>query len=350
MEEEHDQDLHELLHVPDVVSDHLRIRDQQHYLESRGLRNEPEGIESILNVSEKRQRVLDADAHQEHVFRSVFGDAEEEGKEKAAFLETLEESMITFKAADGKVETDVKPMVAQCDAIYALASTRDKFCKTAGLELSLIMYQQASVQEFVDIASGAKSINEVSPNLVIECCQIAHYLQCETVLTPIVQILVDAVDTDNCRSLLELADRLDLPALFERALSHMMGSLSGTEDVWDDLSDELRCRVTLLKKAMESSVIAGTSRLYFTSVVEYLAMFAETVEYHRERLHNAKERQEEVLDDHLVRSRGWEYNQQKIELQEKRVRRLELVMKEQKRTFTQADASSVMKVGKQQAA
>jgi hypothetical protein len=320
-----------------IAPDHLRLHDFQHFLDNRGLRNEPVGIESEYNVSEKRQRVEEGQAHQNRVHQEVFGSAEEIDKAKLAFLESFRDFKLVLKTQGEPVQTDVKSLAEHCDAVYALASTRDLYKGTSSstdtLELSLEAYSQASVEEFVAIAKGSKHAYEVSADNVVECSQVAHYLQCSRALEPLVQILVDAVDTDNCKSLLQLADHLNLPLLFERSLSHMMQSLSETEEVWDDLTPELRDTVTLMKKAVQSSIIAGTSRLYFSSLDEYIVMFAETLEYHRERLLDAQERQLEVRETHFIRSKIWHYNQEKIERQEGRVRRLERMMKEQKKIF-----------------
>ena len=320
--------------------EHLLLNDFQHYLENRGLRNEPVGQESALNVSETKQRLEDEAAHQERVHRVAFEHFgkhdEQHSSAKLAFLESFDKSKILLNSATGPVEAEVFRLSTYCDAVYALASTCDMYKGNSSpvLELSLEQYSQESVQAFVDMACFCKPPQDVSSDSIVECCQIAHYLQCSRVLEPVVDILVDAVDTDNCKSLLELADRLNLPLLFERSLSHMMQSLEETQEVWEDLTPELRGRVELMKQAMQSAILAQSScRLYFSSLDEYLAMFAETLQYNRERLMDAKERQEETRETHLVRSRAWEYNQSKVDRQEQRFRRLEHIMKQQKKIF-----------------
>jgi hypothetical protein len=336
--------------APEPPHDHLRLHDFQHFLDTRGLRNEPVGIESVYNVTEKRERVEEGEAHQNRVHLEAFGSADEIDKAKLAFLESFRDFKLVLRTQGEPVKSDIKSLAAHCDAIYALASTRDLYKGTSSatdtLELSLEAYSQASVEEFVAIANGSKRADEVSADNVVECCQVAHYLQCPRALDPLVQILVDAVDTDNCKSLLQLADHLNLPLLFERSLSHMMQSLAETEDVWEDLTPELRDTVALMKKAVKSSILAGTSRLYFSSLDEYIVMFAELLEYHRERLLDAKDRQLEVRERHFTRSKLWEYNQEKIDRQEIRVRRLERMMKEQKKIFggKAGDAANIKKV------
>jgi len=326
--------------------DLLRLNDFQHYLDTRGLPDEHHvGAESQLNLSETRKRLADALAYQESIHRKVFQEIDTEDEQsKRVFLQSLQDddkNRILIHTMDGLVvESTVKQLASTCDTIYAMAKSRDMYKKQhksevrPPLDLSLESFSQNAVQEFVRIATGTDSLDTISSENAVECCQIAHYLQCQYVLNPLVDILIDAVDATNCRSLLELADRLGFPLLFERSLSHMMKSLEETECVWDDLSEELRNRVNTMKAAIESSILAGKSRLYFGSIQEYLAMFAETLRYHQERLSDSKQRQTEEKTAHLVRSHAWEYNQQILDRQEQQVQRMEMIMKKQREIFS----------------
>jgi len=327
----------------DRQANHLQIHDFQHYLNTRGLRDESAvGMSSELNLSETRQRLADEKAYQQRIHEEAFGELNEEERSKRIFLDKIDEAdhrnRIILRSVNGSVESTVKKLACQCDTVYALAMSRDMYEREESvtqlpLELSLEVYSQDAVEEFVNIVHGVKVPNDISPDLVVDCCRIAHYVQCSSVLKQLVEMLVEAVDTANCRSMLELADQLSLPSLFERSLSHMMASLDETEDVWDELHSELKDRISLMKEAIESSILTGNSRLYFGSIQEYLAMFAETVQYHRERLFDAKERQAEEKAAYLIRSNAWEYNQRFIDRQEKRVDRLEMIMKKQKEIF-----------------
>ena len=60
---------------------------------------------------------------------------------------------------------------------------------------------------------------------LVDCCRLAHYLQCEELLERIVQILIESINSDNCLSLLSLADQLNLPNLFESSLNHILKNL-----------------------------------------------------------------------------------------------------------------------------
>jgi len=142
---------------------------------------------------------------------------------------------------------------------------------------------------------------------------------------------VASINTSNCLSLCQLADQLSLPVLFERSLAHMMETIGDLEraETWDDLTPELRDRIATIKTAIESSV-NSQSRLYFGSLEEYIAIFAERVQYFKERLAEAKEQQEEATQG----TPAWLDAQTKIERQEKRVRTLEIALREQKKLFT----------------
>ena len=329
-----------------VVPEHMRLIDIQHYLETRGLLNEPQGLESALNVSETKKRVDEEAAYQALILQQAFAACDGKPDAKSDFLETLENEKIVLTSANGSVEAEMRLLAAQCEGIYAFASSYKLFKDSSSpvISFSLEEYSLESVRAFVNTVTGLNTLQDLPPDCIVECCQIAHYLQCNSILEPIVQILVDAVDTDNCKLLLELADQLSLPSLFERSLSHMMQSLEETQDVWEDLPADLRDRVVLMKKAMQSSILTrGSSRLYFNSLDEYLAMFAETLTYHRERLLDAKQRQDEEKGKYFVRSRIWQYNQSKIDDQERRCRRLEQVMELQKKTFSNKDRAISVK-------
>jgi predicted transcriptional regulator len=324
-----------------VVPEHMRLIDFQQYLENRGLQlDEPRGLESDLNVSEINKRVEDEAVYQALVLEQAFAAHDRKPDSKADFLETIGSKVIVLHCANGSVEAEMKVLATHCDTVYAFVSSYKlyKDGSSHGMVFSLEEFSLESVCAFVDTLSGRNDPQNLPADSIVECCQIAHYLQCNSVLDPIVQILIDAVDADNCKSLLELADQLSLHLLFERSLSHMMQSLEETRQVWEDLPLDLRDRVDLMKKALQSSILTRrNSRLYFTSLDEYLAMFAETLTYQRERLLDAKQRQEEESGMHFVRSRGWQYNQSQLENQERRFRRLEQVMELQKKAFSDKD-------------
>lgn len=232
--------------------------------------------------------------------------------------------------------------------------------------LSLEEYPTSAVHEFLTLALSQKTLPEINDQHVVDCCQIGHYLQCARILEGTSQILLRHVDSDNCLSLCQMADQLGLPDLFERALFHMLKSLDNLEaqEAYEDFSVELKDRIADIRTVFTRHQFMGDSDgdlimdghtdkprqeehgnsaktaaaaaqkmnrlkkkrpLYFTSLDEYIAIFAETVQYHRERLQEAKEQN--------TRQQYSSYAQSKIEKQELRVLTLEAMLQEQKRLF-----------------
>eukprot|EP00521_Asterionellopsis_glacialis_P009402 CAMPEP_0195285808 /NCGR_PEP_ID=MMETSP0707-20130614/3511_1 /TAXON_ID=33640 /ORGANISM="Asterionellopsis glacialis, Strain CCMP134" /LENGTH=469 /DNA_ID=CAMNT_0040345361 /DNA_START=33 /DNA_END=1442 /DNA_ORIENTATION=+ len=271
--------------------------------------------------------------------------------------------------------------------------------------ISLDTYDISSVRFFLDAVFRGKPLdpeslstyesendNISSPavtqsfNRIIEGVQIAHYLQCKDVLEYLVEVMLQPgfVTTDNCSFLVEFSDQYELPRLFESALEHAMTCLGNLEsmDVWKEFTPELRQRIEEMKIAIHTSIHQNPyttskgnqdtkkqktqpkpKKLYFSSITEYLAIFAENVQYHRERLEDAKHEQEQLLNRHqqqqqeqqrrgfglllghrhphnvdneidIRQSRGYQYAAEKIAKQEERVRTFEAVMKEQKKLFS----------------
>jgi hypothetical protein len=131
-------------------------------------------------------------------------------------------------------------------------------------------------------------------------------------------LLCESVETDNCLSLLELAEQLRLPRLWERSLKQVlraMDEFSSAEDSngnsacalpSDHFTPELKNRVSAIQSAIRSSIHLGSvcaggapsapsTRLFFSSIEEYIAIFAERVQYYQERLAAAKEQRDELL-------------------------------------------------------
>lgn len=199
------------------------------------------------------------------------------------------------------------------------------------MQFSLESFPTSSVQEFVDVVvDDSKSAMNISSDALVDCCLIARYVCAETMLDEIAEILIASIDTTNCLSLCQLADELNLNILFERSLAHMMDSIGDlvNSEAYDDLTPDLRERIATIKKAIESS-IHSQSRLYFSSLDEYISIFAERVQYYRERLAEAKEQQQQQQSGTPV----WIDAQTKIERQERRVRTLEIALSEQKSLF-----------------
>ena len=256
-----------------------------------------------------------------------------------------------------------------------------------------------------DTDDSEKMDDEPAPEMahrVVQVCCMADYLQNIELRDVLERILQQSIDTSNCLSLCQLADQLGMPTLFELALQHMMETLEGSrngsllEDVDSHaagesttlsssssmavLTPELRERIALIQTAIQSSVHdTQRSKLYFHSVKEYIALFAERVQYFQERLAQAKEdqlhrweqMQQEQEQQHSHRDASsnrshwwnlrassnrsnnnnnndsdhnqntgdalWNDTQAKIDKQEQRVQTLKAVLAEQKKLFAQHD-------------
>jgi hypothetical protein len=218
--------------------------------------------------------------------------------------------------------------------------------------------------------------------LMIDCIRMAHYLQNTNLLEECINYILEEniIDTDNCLMILQLADHLQLPRLFERALAFMMESVENVAQLLEDdqqqqqqqqqqpeqqshtttsnantdnttctststdnggsnyyLTLDLRQRIQAIQAAIQTSLHSNRSRLYFSSLDEYIAIFAERVQYYEERLAEAQEQQDDRMQQtqtQTQQSRAWQDAQQKLERQRVRVHTLKAALKEQKRLFT----------------
>lgn len=317
------------------VPENSRIQDMQHYLETHGLHDIAYGSLSERNIMETRQRLQEASNYQEAVHRKFFEEEEQGNPDRRGFLDSIHENETIDIPTSTHVirHVPLKPMAEACATLLTFASFHQTYQRGKGTRLtfSLDSFQHKSVVEFVGIVLGNMSSEDVSGDCVVDCCEIACYVQCPTVLDKMVGILIQSIDNANCMSLCQLADRLDLPELFEKTVAQMMESLGDLQylDVWNDLHPELQSRIVTMENLMRSSILSTGRRLYFASFTEYLAIFAENIQYYRERLDEAKERQSEA------RSKGnaWKDAEKKIATQEKRMQTLEIVFKQQKEIF-----------------
>jgi hypothetical protein len=330
-----------------AVVERLPIQDLETWLLFNGLRNDDDddnnGVND-LNRQEEIARFREHELYQQSIHEAAFQDSIEREKEKLAFLDTLQDISMDILTSDGVVENvSLRKLAERCEAILAFASSYDKFQKRQEkrVQFDLKHFPKQAVQEFVDVAVSNKEAGDIGTDSIIHCCQLAHYLLAFEVLREITDILMKSIDSNNCLSICQLADELHLDELFERSLAHMMdtmGNIQQDEQTWDELTPELRDRISAIKMAIESSIhsssrggsTAGSSRrLYFASLDEYLSIFAERVQYSKERLAEAKEQQ-----NHAVKNtKGWIDAQTKIEKQEVRVRTLERALAEQKKLF-----------------
>ena len=316
-----------------IIPEERRIDDIDGWLRTRGLGAPPTSV----HLEEEAARLRDEEAYAQSVHQRIFHDKDaieqKRRDEKERTLQKWEGLTIHIRTLDGVIEgVSLTPLASSCDTVFALASSWDSFAQSREKDemyLSLEQFPKESVQELIALVEQRKSIDAVSANSIVDCCQMAHYLQSESILQSTVEILLDSVSSSNCLSMYQLADQLNLPQLSERALGHMMETLGDEQTAWDDLTPELKDRIETIRMAIQSSVHSPQSRLYFGSLDEYISIFAERVQYVRERLMEAKE-QLQLIE---CGTRSWEDTFQKVQRQEVRVKTLERVLAEQKKLF-----------------
>jgi hypothetical protein len=323
------------------------IQDQDEWLRQYGLRGEPHyGAESYTNQKEAKERIQDHDDYQAQLHAKLFEGPTEAEKIRHAQLMEWSNHVVKIEASTGApIECNLGHLASHSDTVFTMAESRPHFERSSSkglsvnipLLLSLRDYSNPAVLEFFELLddSGVYSKAEIHIGAVpkedyaVECCQIANYLQCNALLDDVlVPLLIKSVDSANCLSLYQLADQLNLPALLEASVNHMMRSLGSVEEheIWGDLTPELQSRIQAIQQILQSS---NRRQLFFSSFEEYLALFAEQVDYYRERLEDAIHQQ----DQHPQQSPGWQYAQSKIDQQQGRVRILKLVLQEQKKLF-----------------
>jgi hypothetical protein len=210
-------------------------------------------------------------------------------------------------------------------------------------------YSLGSVLHVSRMVRGEAGVEDTPDDFAVDCFRLCHYLQGPERWTDrYAEMLAESVDAGNCLGMLELSEQLRLPRLWERSLRELlraMDRLAGSQGGFgagvgggdggdhDHFAPELRSRVEAIQAAIRSSIhgsvgpapspsrarplgsaasaAAATtpsaptaSRLFFSSVEEYIAIFAERVQYYRERLAAAKEQQCELLEERWRRGGG----------------------------------------------
>jgi hypothetical protein len=369
--------------VAAVVPEPLQIQDLDEWLRTNGLPSQ-ESSSTTLDRVEERKRFVEFDRYQKAMHDSIFAtEMKQEAlqqQERKKQLRVWKDCKMNLLAAQGKVVTNVplQPMAAACETIFTMASCRRHFQQQKQLStdtngttssddgnhdnkdeeenkenllFSLDDFQESSIRGFVSVVLGEQAVEKLTPDSIVDCCQIAHYVQNSSVFDATVKILLTSIDTSNCLSLCYLADKLNIPLLFERSVGHLMHTMGSLENgcCWQDLSVELRNRILAIKQAIQSSIHDQRRTLYFSSLDEYIAIFAERCQYYRERLAEAKEQQQQLLlsDNHnsdtsSSSSSSIKYTQDvqdKIDRQERRVKALEIALAEQKKLFASAQTT-----------
>lgn len=320
-----------------VIPERFRIEDLDSWLLSNGLRAPGDGDEPTLDRQDEMARFEELQRYQTSVHARIFRDEQDETsqeRKKQLRIWKTQSQELRIVSADGRaIHVELWSLAESCDTIFALASTWGEYGSDKPISFNLD-FSAASIQAFVDIVVGSSRTSDLASDVVVDCCCMAHYVQNNTILEEIVEILAQSVDTTNCLSMSQLADHLNLPNLLERSLSIMLDSLGDVEDSASELlTPELLERIFAIKSAIQSSIHSQRSRLYFSSLDEYLAIFAERVQYYRERLAEAKEQQAILVETESLSEQYFRDSQAKIHKQEVRVRTLECALAEQKILF-----------------
>lgn len=312
------------------------IQDLNGWLEENGLRSADDQPHADIVTQSELDSRTDLEEQQRHV-KAVYErsfpsqDTSNDDKEREERLRELANEKIDILTMDGTIsDIKVTNLATFCDTVLTMCHWKDSpseenFC------LDLSSFKKNSVRSFLRCLID-KNYSTLSIESLIDCGFISHYLCAETVFEEVVDVLMDSINTSNCYCICQMARELDATKLFERSLAHMMDSIGDLEsnEVWDDLTDELRDHIRCMKSAMESS-LHSRGRLYFGSLDEYIAIFAERVQYYRERIAEAKDQYEENWKNSSLLLR--QDTEKKIRNQVKRLRTLELALVEQKKLF-----------------
>jgi len=206
-------------------------------------------------------------------------------------------------------------LVEHCDMFLTLVQS-DRWWKSLTENeyvFSLKQFDMNSVNVFLEIVEDrskplqeqAASIEDiVGTEYIIDCCHIAHFLQARIILDDIVTVIKSSIDSENCTSICVLADELQITSLLQASMKHVMERLDNiqqTSDLWEDMPVSLRNHITTLKNAVESSIIGRgqTKEVIFSSGDEFLAVFHDSLATMKERLHDAKQRQKEIIQERM---------------------------------------------------
>ncbi len=261
-------------------------------------------------------------------------------------------------------------LVNRCDMFLTLVSSDhwSSLVKTGkGNEyvFSMEQFDAEAVKCFLSLIPETATIESIPNHHIIECCYIAHYLQAKDILNEIVEIIQASIDSDNCTSICILAEELQIPSLLQSSMRFVMEKLEDiqqNEELWNDIPSSLRNHIITLRNAAHSSIIGAghlnKGKIIFSSGNEFIAIFHDTLTMNKERLHEAKERQNEIINerkreaDNIVGRFSRRFVQEKdiyggsvkdasikIKKQEERVKTLQAFYNEQKAIFAK-DAQS----------
>lgn len=351
----------------------LRIQDLDQYLQQNGLEDGNNTNQQQLTQDQREfaNRMKHEEDYKEKILREFWvkdelksiDEQKDEIEEKEKLLESYRGQILTLIVSDPQktIQVNLFQFAEKCDTIYALAKSDQwsnfmshKECDQSmepKITFELTQFDYESIHEFIALVEEKKTVEDISPDHIIECCRIGHFLQSHFLLEQIVDIIKQSIDSDNCASICVLADQLQVSSLMHASMEYVMDRLDIIKShvIWDDFPQSLRHHVVTLRNAAQSSIITRghTGKVMFTSSHEFLGIFSDTLREHKERLAEAKLRQEEIIQERRKSNEtGGRYAREvdiyggtvmdaakKIHKQERRVQALETFYREQKSIF-----------------
>jgi hypothetical protein len=227
------------------------------------------------------------------------------------------------------LEVPLRPVAEACETVFVAASRNSctQFSPVSD-DATRELYPEPAVVHLLRVILNEASAEETPDDLAVDCCRLAHYLQHSSLAGAYASMLSNSVDAENCYSLLLLADQLQLPLLRDKSLHQVLYTMdrltmaatsydsNGQRD--DFMTNELRARVVSIQTAIRSSLLgpspsrsssskdgtalrqsapsatiaSGSGRLVFSLVEQHVLIFAERVQYVRERLTATKARRD----------------------------------------------------------
>jgi hypothetical protein len=358
------QDISHYLHENGILPGHLNAPAHEPYQQQDQVE-----LEATVNAQQEYQTEIINKFIKDDEEISIKS-CEESTIRKKTLLEKCKGISISIKTRDSLVVKNMPldMLVDQCDTFLTLVGSEHwSSFVNQDFVFELNQFQKEAVEHFLEIIqirdkSSILIRDFITSNFIIECCYIAHYLQATDVLNEIVSVIQSSIDSENCTSICVLADELQIPSLLQASMKFVMERLDHIKndvEVWNSIPSTLRNQIIALNKAVKSSIIGRgqTKEAIFSSVEEFIAILNDTLNCHKERLREAKERQEEIIEDRLregrVISGSGRFVQEKdvlggsvadaakkIKRQEERVNTLQAFYNEQKAIFAK-DRQSV---------
>jgi hypothetical protein len=364
-----------------VEEDVPLLNDLEHYLQRHGLQNQASEANYVsLNEREDRIRLEEAEKYQQQMTDEFLKQDDKDPNanilKREQILKYCEGQVVTFRTQDEVFNAPLLVLARSSDVFFTMA--RSKYWKPFNtnkqnlrgskrksiegevekITFSLEEFTSPAVSSFLFVLSSSSphAVEDISSHCIIECCRIAHYLQCREILDGIVNVISSSLDAENCTSILILADQLELTSLSEASMRFVLERLDDLQEneFWNDVPKALKIHVVTLRNAAMSSLIARShsKKAFFSSSKEFLAIFSDNIQEHRERLREAKLRQCEIIKERerINASRGRfrmaidvmggdvRDARTKIEKQERRIKTLETFYSEQKAIFSKDES------------